>query len=53
MKKRVVDAAMRSDSLKGAKLKKAVAHTVSSLNRLKAMFPSLSRQSIFQIVRFL
>ena len=46
-KKRVVDAAMRSDSLKGAKLKKAVAHTVSSLNRLKAMFPSLSRSSRF------
>jgi hypothetical protein len=46
-KKRVVDSAMRSGSLKGVKLVKALAHTVSSLNRLKTMFPGISRSIRF------
>ena len=42
-KKRVLDAAMNSkNGLKGIKLKKTSKHTVSSLNRLKSMFPELS-----------
>jgi hypothetical protein len=46
-KKRVVDTAMRADSLKGVKLKKAASRTVTSLNRLRSMFPSLSRSIRF------
>lgn len=42
-KKRVLDTAMSSrDGLKGVKLQKASKHAVSSLNRLKSMFPDLS-----------
>lgn len=42
-KKRVLDTAMSSrDGLKGVKLQKASRHAVSSLNRLKSMFPDLS-----------
>lgn len=42
-KKRVLDAAMRNDGLKGASLRKAERATVSGLNRLRRMFPSLNR----------
>ena len=48
-KKRVLDAAMRSDSLKGLKLKKAVGLAMK-LNRLRAMFPELSKSVRFSKV---
>ncbi len=46
-KKRVLDAAMRADSLKGAKLRKAERGAISGLNRLRRMFPDLSRSVRF------
>jgi len=49
-KKRVLDAAMRSDSLKGLKLKKAVVIAAKSLNRLRTMFPDLSKSIRFSKV---
>lgn len=49
-KKRVLDAAMRSDGLKGAKLHKAVTITTRSLNRLKTMFPDLNQSIRFSKV---
>jgi len=49
-KKRVLDAAMRSDSLKGLKLKKAVGAATRSLNRLRTMFPELSKSVRFSKV---
>ena len=42
-KKRVLDAAMRNDGLKGAQLRKAEQATTAGLNRLRRMFPELSR----------
>lgn len=42
-KKRVIDTAMDSDALKGAKLKKAEAAVVGSMNHMRRMFPELSR----------
>jgi hypothetical protein len=49
-KKRVLDAAMRSDSLKGLKLKKAVVVATKGLNRLRTMFPDLSKSIRFSKV---
>jgi hypothetical protein len=49
-KKRVLDAAMRSDSLKGLKLKKAVVAATKGLNRLRMMFPDLSKSIRFSKV---
>lgn len=49
-KKRVLDAAMRSDELKGARLHKAVAITTKSLNRLRTMFPDLNQSIRFSKV---
>ncbi len=46
-KKRVLDIAMRPDGLTGAKLRKAVALTTTGLNRLRKMFPDLSRSVRF------
>lgn len=46
-KKRVIDAAMRNDGLKGSQLRKAEATTVASLNRVHQMFPDLSRSVRF------
>jgi hypothetical protein len=46
-KKRVLDMAMRADSLKGAKLAKAAQSTATGLNRLRRMFPDLSRSVRF------
>jgi hypothetical protein len=41
---------MRSDSLKGLKLKKAVVIAAKSLNRLRTMFPDLSKSIRFSKV---
>jgi len=49
-KKRVIDAAMRTDSLTGIQLAKAVALTVTGINRLKKMFPEISRSCRFSKV---
>lgn len=46
-KKRVLDVAMRSDGLKGVKLRKAVEATTRGLNRLRTMFPDLNRSIRF------
>ena len=42
-KKRVLDSAMHKDGLKGAQLSKAEKATTTGLNRLRSMFPGLSR----------
>ena len=42
-KKRVLDSAMRNDGLKGVQLQKAEKATTAGLNRLRRMFPDLSR----------
>jgi 5-methylcytosine-specific restriction endonuclease McrA len=47
-KKRVLDAAMDTKSLEGARLHKAVRHATSSLNRLRKMFPDLNRSVRFR-----
>ncbi len=49
-KKRVLDAAMSNNGLKGAKLKKAGQIATTSLNRLRSMFPDLSRSIRFSKV---
>jgi hypothetical protein len=49
-KKRVLDAAMRSDELKGARLHKAVVITAKGLNRLRTMFPDLNQSIRFSKV---
>jgi hypothetical protein len=49
-KKRVLDTAMRADSLKGAKLLGAVRVVVAGLNRMRKMFPDLSRAIRFHKV---
>ena len=49
-KKHVLDAAMRVDGLKGIALKKATQSTVSGLNRLRKMFPKVSRSTRFHKV---
>jgi 5-methylcytosine-specific restriction endonuclease McrA len=46
-KKRVIDAAMRNDGLKGRQLKRAEASTVASMNHVRRMFPDLSRSVRF------
>jgi 5-methylcytosine-specific restriction endonuclease McrA len=46
-KKRVLDAAMRNDGLKGVQLRKAEKATIAGLNRLRRMFPDLSRSLRF------
>ena len=42
-KKRVLDSAMHKDGLKGVRLRKAEKATTAGLNRLRRMFPDLSR----------
>jgi|SRR5580698_8659902 hypothetical protein len=49
-KKRVLDAAMSNDGLKGVQLRKAEKMTTTSLNRLRRMFPNLSRSVRFHKV---
>jgi len=49
-KKRVLDSSMRADSIKGVKLLKAERMAVAGLNRLKRMFPELSRSVRFHKV---
>ena len=46
-KKRVLDTAMRNDGLRGVHLRKAEQATVGGLNRLRRMFPDLSRSVRF------
>lgn len=46
-KKRVLDTAMRNDGLKGIQLRKAEQATTAGLNRLRRMFPDLSRSVRF------
>ncbi len=46
-KKRVLDTAMRHDGLAGAALRKSEQATIAGLNRLKKMFPELSRSVRF------
>src|SRR5262249_7121840 len=46
-KKRVLDTAMRNDGLKGMQLRKAEKAATAGLNRLRRMFPDLSRSVRF------
>jgi len=46
-KKRVLDTAMRNDGLKGIQLRKAEQATAIGLNRLRRMFPDVSRSVRF------
>jgi hypothetical protein len=46
-KKRVLDTAMRNDGLKGIQLRNSEQATTAGLNRLRRMFPGLSRSIRF------
>ncbi len=49
-KKRALDAAMRSDELKGARLRKAEKDAAKGLNSLRRMFPVLNKSTRFSKV---